>query len=87
MGTFSLEIDDKITILQMLVCKAQLISDEILQGYFEHPDPQTVSSQLLFDYQRYSTFSEILFDYIIQIQEELSKLHELRSNLKEAKTA
>ncbi len=75
------KFDDLVTQLQAASDKARCLMNEMSQEYFGFPDMVPGSehaSELFFYYNEYGTKAEIVFDYIVKMQQITSELREIK---------
>lgn len=69
-----LPIDGELTRLTLCLERAQIIMQDIAEEYFKYGDNHTTDEArftIQYEYPRYSVFSDIVFDYLIQAQEQI----------------
>lgn len=54
--------------------KAQAMSNDILQGYFQYDDVAENKVRILYEYERYQTHMGILNDYIGELNRTISSI-------------
>ena len=54
--------------------KAQAVSNDILQGYFQYDDVAENKVRILYEYERYQTHMGILNDYIGELSRTISSI-------------
>ena len=65
-------LDADLMELQISCEKAKVIAGDLMQGYFGEANPS--AERLKFYYQNFSTFSDIIFDYIYSIEQSLKNM-------------
>jgi hypothetical protein len=89
MGNQLLELADQVYSVALALEKARILSDEILEGYFNldyeyhkiQPD-KFMSDNILLSYKRYSVLMDILNDIMADLEIKMNKLkdHILHKN-------
>ena len=65
-------LDADLMELQISCEKAKVIAGDLMQDYFGEANPS--AERLKFYYQHFSTFSDIIFDYIYSIEQSLKNM-------------
>lgn len=60
--------------VQSTTKKAQAMSNDILQGYFQYDDVGENKVRILYEYERYQTHMGILNDYIGELNRTISNI-------------
>lgn len=66
------DMDDLQCRLDVTLIKAKVLADEIMQGYFDKRDPEPW--MLALEYERYTIFSSVLFDYLHEAGKTMNEL-------------